>query len=132
MGLDQYAYTSRVKEENDSTTDVDKPTWMNDESTELAYWRKHPNLQGWMEQLWHKKNQGKLLEHGFNGVEVELTWEDIDLLEDAITNFLLPPTMGSFFGNDSDEFYKVKDLEFCENARLCLLRGQQVFYNSSW
>jgi hypothetical protein len=38
---------------------------------ELAYWRKHPNLHGWMEQLAESKN----LEYGsFNGVELELTW----------------------------------------------------------
>ena len=35
MGLDQYA----------STVDANNTT------TELATWRKHPNLQGWMEGL---------------------------------------------------------------------------------
>jgi hypothetical protein len=26
-----------------------------EESQELAYWRKHPNLHGWMEQLYRAK-----------------------------------------------------------------------------
>ena len=53
------------------------------DSRELAYWRKHPNLHGWMERLAESKN----LEYGsFNGVELELTWADIDALEQAVTH----------------------------------------------
>jgi hypothetical protein len=96
---------------------------------ELAYWRKHPNLHGWMEQLAKKKN----LQYGsFNGVEIELTAEDLDELERAVTHKQLPATNGFFFGNDADEHYYESDLSFIKNARAELFFGLKVFYNSSW
>jgi hypothetical protein len=118
MGLDMYAYTA-AKAEADYETG----------QRELAYWRKHPNLHGWMERLAESKN----VEYGsFNGVELELTWEDLDELERAITHNQLPPTQGFFFGNESDDFYKEQDLEFVKKARAELFMGLKVFYNSSW
>ena len=116
MGLDMYAYTS-AKEGQEAT------------ARELAYWRKHPNLHGWMEQLAESKN----LEYGsFNGVELELTWEDLEALEQAVTHKQLPATAGFFFGKDSDERYQESDLEFVKAARAELFLGLRVFYNSSW
>ena len=116
MGLDMYAYTAD-KAGQEVT------------ARELAYWRKHPNLHGWMERLAESKN----LDYGsFNGVELELTWADIDALEQAVTHRQLPATSGFFFGRDADELYHESDLEFIKNARAELFLGLRVFYNSSW
>ena len=130
MGLDQYAY-ARAKD-----------TFASNEAAtiELAYWRKHPNLQGWMEQRWMERyveEHGSPPEEGafgstFNGVELELTEQDIDLLEEAILHNDLPPTSGFFFGNDADYYYKEQDLEFVKEARANLFLGLKVYYNSSW
>ena len=122
MGLDQFAYCRANKE----------GTW--DESREIAYWRKHPNLQGWMEQLWAKRNPDYNAEGNnmFNGVELELSWEDLNDLEQAVTHDQLPQTKGFFFGEDSDDHYKQSVLEFVRNARAELFMGLKVFYNSSW
>jgi len=118
MGLDMYAYTA-AKEQADSETS----------QREIAYWRKHPNLHGWMERLAESKN----VEYStFNGVELELTWQDLDDLERAITHGQLPSTSGFFFGNEADDFYKEQDLEFVRKARAELFLGLKVFYNSSW
>jgi hypothetical protein len=118
MGLDMYAYTA-AKEQADSETS----------QREIAYWRKHPNLHGWMERLAESKN----VEYStFNGVELELTWQDLDDLERAITHSQLPSTSGFFFGNEADDFYKEQDLEFVRKARAELFLGLKVFYNSSW
>ncbi len=96
---------------------------------EIAYWRKHPNLHGWMERLAKSKN----VEYGsFNGVELELTWADIDALEQAVTHKKLPATTGFFFGSDADELYYESDLAFIKAARAELFLGLRVFYNSSW
>ena len=117
MGLDMYAYTA-AKAEADYETG----------QRELAYWRKHPNLHGWMHRLWESKgNQGD-----FNGDELELTWEDLDELERAVTHGQLPSTQGFFFGNEADEHYKEDDLAFIKRARAELFLGLKVFYNSSW
>lgn len=116
MGLDMYAYTAD-KAGQEVT------------ARELAYWRKHPNLHGWMERLAESKN----LDYGsFNGVELELTWEDLAALEQAVTHKQLPATTGFFFGRDADEEYYQNDLEFIKNARAELFLGLKVFYNSSW
>jgi len=95
---------------------------------ELAYWRKHPNLHGWMRQLWIEKGH----EGDFNGDELELTWCDIDQLEQDIRGSRLPHTRGFFFGDAADDHYREQDLEFCRNAKAELFLGLRVFYNSSW
>ncbi len=96
---------------------------------EIAYWRKHANLHGWMERLAESKN----VEYSsFNGVELELTWADLDELERAVTHNQLPATRGFFFGDGADDYYKEQDLEFIKNARAELFLGLKVFYNSSW
>ena len=122
MGLDQYAYVAAKAE---AWQDGNTPR-------ELAYWRKHPNLQGWMENLWRSRNTDPTVDQAFNGVEVELTWADIDQLEDDIKNKRLPATSGFFFGTDSDDYYQQDDLAFVRKARAELFIGLRVFYNSSW
>ena len=141
MGLDMYAYTAaragqqkefyEGAEIDEITKDVVNKTVT--KPHELAYWRKHPNLHGWMEQLWEEKGRpGGSNESVFNGIELELTRDDIDVLEHDIIAGALPNTQGFFFGNDADAHYKKQDLEFVKNARAELFLGLCVFYNSSW
>lgn len=123
MGLDQWAST------RDKKGNVE----------EIAYWRKHNALDGWMESLWRSKgNDGS-----FNCEELELTLEDINRLQDVVENDLLPETQGFFFGNDSrfDENKKEITLEFIEDAKRLLKRKwwekllnkkKKVFYQNSW
>ena len=109
---------------------------------EIAYWRKHPNLHGWMEQLWRNKKYSVQPTDAsapvesdsdmFNGIEMELTAEDLDELERAVTHRQLPATSGFFFGNDSDQHYYDSDLAFIKAARTEMFMGLKVFYNSSW
>jgi hypothetical protein len=101
---------------------------------EIAYWRKHPNLHGWMEELWRKKNEPGLQhpDQTFNGIELELTWDDLDELERAIRHGQLPNTEGFFFGKPADNHYYEQDLEFVNNAKAEVFLGLKVFYNSSW
>jgi hypothetical protein len=139
MGLDMYAYAAaragQQDEYNEQEGDWNLETreWVTKDllpkPREIAYWRKHPNLHGWMERLAESKN----LEYGsFNGVELELTWADIDALEQAVTHKQLPATTGFFFGSDADELYYQDDLAFIKAARAELFLGLRVFYNSSW
>lgn len=136
MGLDMYAYVGRKgqREEYYDTAEFDETTGDVESKTvakprEIAYWRKHPNLHGWMEKLAESKG---LNYDSFNGVELELTWEDLDNLERAVTHGQLPTTSGFFFGNPADEHYRESDLQFIKNARAEIFVGLQVFYNSSW
>lgn len=143
MGLDMYAYVAaRAGQQNEfyesAVMDQETKEYVSSTVTkprELAYWRKHPNLHGWMEQLWIRKggsNEGSSWGTNFNGVELELTHADLDELERAITHGQLPATRGFFFGDGADEYYREQDLEFVKNARAELFFGLKVFYNSSW
>ena len=148
MGLDMYAYVaSRAGQQNafydTAVFDSDAKEYVNSNVTkprEIAYWRKHPNLHGWMESLWKRKLHQANMEQpddrgwgsAFNGIELELTWEDLDKLEQAVKHCQLPKTTGFFFGEDSDEYYRAQDLEFIQTAKSELFLGLKVFYNSSW
>jgi len=134
MGLDMYAYVGQPGQHRDhwgqgewssSTGAFESPV---EKPRELAYWRKHPNLHGWMRQLWVEKGH----EGDFNSDELELTWSDIDQLEQDLHRVRLPHTQGFFFGDDADDYYREQDLEFCRNAKAELFLGLRVFYNSSW
>jgi hypothetical protein len=135
MGLDMYAYVAAKAGQNDeywesAQLDTETKEYVSPVSKprELAYWRKHPNLHGWMHRLWTDQgNSGD-----FNGDELELTREDLDLLEYAVVNGELPGTSGFFFGDDADEYYREQDLKFIREARAELFMGLKVFYNSSW
>ena len=104
MGLDQYA-TARKGEPRKvpqtwTTTDADGNEeevveyyneW--DDTIDLAEWRKHPNLQGFMEELWIQKGKpnanppsegGMNFGSDFNCVDLELTVKDIDTLEESL------------------------------------------------
>ena len=125
MGLDMYAYAAT--QANDSAKQGKLV------QREIAYWRKHPNLHGWMEQLWeHKGCPDGDKDDDFNGIELELTWEDLEELERAVTHKQLPATSGFFFGNDADDHYQEQDLAFVRNAKAEIFTGLKVFYNSSW
>jgi hypothetical protein len=140
MGLDMYAYIGYTGQHREFWSDYKMVEAVNGETVcvntkgiieprEIAYWRKHPNLHGWMERLAQEKG---LTYDSFNGVELELTWSDIERLEQDIIGGLLPHTQGFFYGDPKDDYYREHDLEFCRNAKSELFLGLQVFYNSSW
>ena len=122
MGLDMYAYT--MTSPPIGSVDFQEP----DTAVELNYWRKHPNLHGWMEQLYQEK--GGIAE-SFNCVPVTLNSDDLDRLEADIRAGRLPHTPGFFFG-ESDETETADDLAFVAKAREAIAAGLTVFYTSWW
>lgn len=123
MGLDMYALTSTKK----LPAAVDFKT--EEEGVETIHrWRKHPNLHGWMEQLYIEKGGS---EQVFNCACVELTLEDLDRLEQVIRDNSLPQTEGFFFG-ETDGSEVDDDLAFVAKARAAIADGKQVFYDSWW
>ena len=127
MGLDQYANARR----GEAIVDEDGYTYYED-SMELAYWRKHPNLQGWMEELWYEKGCPNDGGDGFNCVDLELTLEDLDALEESLDDEALPETAGFFFGGNADDHYAEADREFIVAARAAIKQGYTVVYSSWW
>jgi hypothetical protein len=133
MGLDMFAYRTSVN--FSKSVDFEDEIKMTSESgedmyTEIAYWRKHPNLHGWMEDLYYKKGGVK---ESFNCVPVELDLEDLVNLEIAIKEKMLPHTSGFFFGeSDTDDESIKADLNFVKDAKEAIFSGDRVFYDSWW
>ena len=135
MGLDQYGLARKGQ----PLTDEEGYTFYEDEM-ELAYWRKHPNLQGWMENLWHEKGcpdgneetANSMFGSDFNCVDLELTLDDLDALEQSLDESALPETAGFFFGKDSSDHYAEADRDFIVQARAAIKQGYKVVYSSWW
>jgi len=141
MGLDQYAtsITSRgltLREQMQSIpTSEERKAFaqknnLDQEIAELCYWRKHANLNEWMTQL--AVSRGVVSDAGdFNCVDLVLTSEDIDALEQSINGGNLPHGEGFFWGA-SDERDTKLDRVFIQNARQAFLEGKQVVYSCWW
>ena len=121
MGLDMYAFTTKE-------TPVTPVDFKVSEVSKLHEWRKHPNLHGWMDQLYYAKGGHA---ESFNCVPVVLTLEDLDRLEADIRERRLPDTAGFFFG-DSDGTEFLDDLAFVDKARKAIADGLTVYYDSWW
>ena len=131
MGLDQYCF-AHLRDECVQGEDGYFQPKPDDQRTakveELGYWRKHPNLQGLMEEIYQRRG-GK---DTFNCVALELRAEDIDYVVRVVNGEALPQTSGFFFGEDSDEYYKAQDLEIMAKASKALEEGKIPFYYSWW
>ena len=126
MGLDMFAFSTKAKPK----TEVDFET-KNFDPTEIHYWRKHPNLHGWMQNLYESKGGDPNAD--FNGECVVLTESDLDDLEHDIKQCDLPDTTGFFFGNSQNDDDEMKDdLEFVRKARTAIKEGKTVYYTSWW
>ena len=122
MGLDQMAYCKSADAKNGKSLSDDR----------IAEWRKHPNLQGWMERLWRKQKLGDPV----NQEELELTLDEIQRLRLDVQNKTLNggigDTTGFFFGDNADEEYREDDIKFCDRAEYMLKNGYKVIYYSWW
>ena len=123
MGLDMYALSTKAK----LNKEVDFDT-INLDTEDIHYWRKHPNLHGWMQSLYESKGGTS---DSFNGDCVVLTNNDLLDLERDIMDGNLPDTQGFFFGN-SDGEEKNDDLEFVKKAMQAIKEGKTVYYTSWW
>ena len=121
MGLDMYAYHTSVKPPADVDFDEDGVP----ESEQFHYWRKHPNLHGWMAKLY----KGKGGTGDFNCQPVVIDLADLDMLETAIERGKLPHTDGFFFGQSSGH-EKDDDLAFIAKARAHIAAGRYVYYTA--
>jgi hypothetical protein len=121
MGLDMYAFTTT---EDVPAVDFGRPANLH----QIHYWRKHPNLHGWMEKLYRKKG-GQA--DDFNLAPVVLTEADLADLEGDVMADRLPVTAGFFFGESRPE-EKQEDLDFIQKARAAIADGKKVFYTSWW
>ena len=127
MGLDQYAYAVMPHPDNTDLSYV----WTHEQSEDkvflIAQWRKHPNIQGWMEKLYESKGG----EGVFNCQPVRVTFQDLINLKYAVMNEKLPVTQGFFFGESLPED-REDDLKFIEDAMKAIGQDMEIYYDSWW
>jgi hypothetical protein len=130
MGLDMYAFRVKAEDVIDDFTVRNEEQGREGDLEELAYWRKHHDLHGWMERLYRAKGGTK---ESFNCVPVRLSMEDLNLLESDVLNNSLPETQGFFFGtNPPDEYSREQDMAFISKAKISIANGAAVYYDSWW
>jgi len=139
MGLDmylegrKYRWTDWKNPENDPKEDGFR---IKEKILELGYWRKHPNLHGY------------IVEHFADGKdecqEINITEENIQELIDAVKNRLLPETTGFFFGKSAQNDLEIKeemktDLKILNDALQWLVDEKNIsceirsiVYQASW
>ncbi len=123
MGLDMYAFTTTTA--LTQRVDFDPP----EDAVELHYWRKHPDLHGWMERLYFSRGGGN---PDFNLEPVALNCADLDRLEKDVEDGKLPATSGFFFGQSDCHERLNDDLDFIAKARDALMEGKAIFYVAWW
>jgi len=127
MGLDMYLggcrffVGSRKNEEGDTVSE---------ERVELGYWRKHPNLHGF------------IIETFADGVDecqqISLSQDDLETIYNAVQDNKLPHTTGFFFGeSDGSKDERDYDLKVLHRSIEWLLVNNSdeyrtVVYQASW
>ena len=130
MGLDMWAFAVPKDLVKHAPTDVEFGDDTEKAQEDLASWRKHHDLHGWMKNLYNEKG-GKA--QSFNCVTVQLEEEDLNRLEEDVKSNQLPQTTGFFFGNNPPNDDTIEeDLEFVQKAREAIKEGKVVYYNSWW
>ena len=96
---------------------------------EIAYFRKHNRLHGWLMKLYYSKG-GK---GSFNGDALEITLDDVRHLKCAIKNDNMDDVSGFFWGTQRfDRSIKKQYNQLCRKIRRAIKDGLVVYYNSSW
>lgn len=99
---------------------------------DIHYWRKHPDLHGYMETLYNKKGGNDT----FNCVNLILNKEDIEELVEKIKaqingEEVFETTEGFFFGATHEDYWK-EDLEVFEKVLKETNWDKETIYYSSW
>jgi hypothetical protein len=129
MGLDMYLTGEALFTPEHPNRRL-KPYAKEGETYRLGYWRKHPNLHGFIVQTFA------------DGVdecqEIDLTAEAIRSIIDAVKNRELPQTTGFFFGTSDDTDEQIAhDIQIFEEALKWLETEESevwrsVSYCASW
>jgi hypothetical protein len=122
MGLDMFVKARREPITQSVDFDI-KP-----DDSEVYYWRKHPDLHGWMHRIY--KHRGGA-DPDFNLAPVKITPMDLSMLELVLEEGLLPPTEGFFFGESEPEDND-RTREFIGIAREKIKEGYNLYYYGWW
>lgn len=137
MGLDMYIYKGYRDEIELNEDNLIIEGSYEQKSGEFFYWRKHPAIHDWMNNLYYDRGGTDT----FNGIDLYLDKNDLKKLKkDLVKRNLNYEASGFFFGSspnpNSQEFIRQlkKDLEFIFKALKEIKDDERVIfiYTSSW
>ena len=97
---------------------------------EIAYFRKHADLHGFLQEIWLEKNPGKD-PSDFNCKKLRITKKILKQLEDLARNQPDKHYHGFFWGATRPDDWK-DTLDAVDKMRGLISRGEQVYYTSWW
>ena len=134
MGLDMFLYGKKLPGWSGDRAKDDEGFIISSVNVELAYWRKHPNLHGFIVETFENGED--------NCQPIELCEDDIETIIEAIRENNLPDTVGFFYGKSPTEgaeleAQKAEDIEIFTKALAWLKNKKQneyriVVYQASW
>jgi hypothetical protein len=137
MGLDQYLYAA----DGHITVETLYAKGNEDARDEIGYWRKHADLQGYIEHLWNEAGRPGLKGEGssafgspFNCIPFELNEEQIEQIIQLSRGGSLGEaegTTGFFFGQTYPEDHE-HTAKLMEKALELKRQGKRIFYDSWW
>lgn len=138
MGLDQYAraFTDEAAglwlsaREQDRALTVDEEARVEAGTITITTWRKHADLNAYMEALYYERNGDAEV---FNCVPLELTADDLTELAAHIDEHkgYAQKGEGFFWGETTDEDVE-QDMDFIKRAQALIAEGYRVFYYCWW
>ena len=133
MGLDMYLEGRKylvTDWENDANNPKEDGFQVKERILQLGYWRKHPNLHGYIVQTFAGgKDECQ---------DIGLSAENLDTIITAIKGRGLPHTEGFFFGkSDCTDEEAAADIKILEDAKTWLKAKEDrvwrsVVYRASW
>jgi hypothetical protein len=132
MGLDQYLYAVKEPMPLDETK---RAKWWDENismvnDTQVYYWRKHANLNGYMESLFKEKGSNG----DFNCECMELTASDLEkIIRRLVNRESFPYATGFFWGTSEDsEEEMLQDLKAFTHAYVEMKAGKFIYYSANW
>lgn len=130
MGLDMYFFTMPGDADEKSVKN-----FIDDDSTELNdfyYFRKHPDLHGWLRDKWVETHMNSKWDAFNFGEALQITRDLLDELEAYARKGECFHYSGFFWGESTPEKWEHTLQEFLPLAREKLEAGESVWYTSSW
>lgn len=133
MGLDMYLHGNKYhwtdwQKPPDQRRPMEDGFELSEKTLQLGYWRKHPNLHGYIVQTFA---------HNIDNCEpIDLSADDLQKIIDAVARNALPYTEGFFFGvsdgTERDEDIRIftAALEWLRTKETGVSRA--VYYRASW
>lgn len=142
MGLDMYLYKTKKfnsqKAFYENYYDEEKFDKDNYYEDIIFYWRKHSDLHGLMEEMYHSRLE-EIKEYikaedkeCFNCIPLVITKEDVIEIIELHENNEIPEARGFFWGASREEDFKESLEQFKELLEETDWDNETVFYNSWW